>query len=194
MLRKRFSDSIIFIHWKLSEASELVNIRSEAALSVNALDLSSESVVMFSHEPDLKGLHEYSIYLSGCDSTNAMDVGHVAGSIVALARFDAFIATTVSCSREDGNVKLEGHWKRLYHDTLLSLLPMTYSQLVVRIGFFAQDRCPSGREPYALSIGQSAFSHDESSQREATLEFYVSCLKRLRVAVSWPWLSQCLSI
>lgn len=68
-------------------------------MNVHALDVSSANLASLSHEAALRELHEYLGYLRDGDASNAMDVGHVAGSIVTLARLDDFMATTQSCLR-----------------------------------------------------------------------------------------------
>lgn len=76
--------------------SEPVNKRSEIALNVNVLNVPNHNLALFSHEADLRVLHECLRYLPVGYKSNAMDSGHVAGSIVTLARLEAFIASTVS--------------------------------------------------------------------------------------------------
>lgn len=106
ILPKQINDDIIIIRCRLSKGSKLANARSESTLNVHLLDVPSDSPAILSHEAAVRVMIEYLGYLPAVDPSNAMYAGHVARSIITLARLGALIATTVSSRREDSSDKV----------------------------------------------------------------------------------------
>lgn len=77
--------------------SELYKIEIEAALHPHVLDVLSDNRPMCSHEVALMVLPENLRYSPDVVLDNAMDAGHVVGSILTSARVNSITGRTVFC-------------------------------------------------------------------------------------------------
>lgn len=113
------------------------------------------------------------------------------GSILTLARLDAFVATVIFCLREDRSDNVGGHRQKLYNDTFGSFLPIAYNQLIGVIAAYVKEWCPE--ELSASFLSTSSLRSAASTEREATREVFVPSINRRLIAVSSKWFRQFIS-
>lgn len=144
---------------------------------------------MFRSQLSIKVLHEYMGYVPSDKEESGAISCSVCGSILILARLDAFIATAVTSLREDGSETVEGHRQKLYQETFRSYLPKAFQQIAASIRTFVQLWCPSELELSSLSLSESG-PNDSGMTREATIEVSVPSLQQRLVALSYIWFNR----
>lgn len=118
----------------------------------------------------------------------------VENTIVSIALLDAFIATTVVCLREDGTDTVGSHRQKLYHETLKTFVAEAYSQITGKVLGFVHDWVPYKLEGSAVTVNAGLSSSSVVHSRKATVEIFVSSLKRPFIAVSWDWFRNYITI
>lgn len=80
-------------------------------------------------------------FLLQLQSDSVIKVTFFERTIVALARFDAFPATVVTCFSDDGTNKADDHRQKPYHDTFAMFSLMPYNERIAYIKRFVEVCC-----------------------------------------------------
>lgn len=108
-------------------------------------------------------------------------------TLVALARLDAFVATTICCLLLDRSDKRVGNRQKVYHDTFFAYLPVAYDQQVRTMRGFIEERCSDEFCVSALSFARNVVHAATPLQRQATLKVFILSIKKLLITVSAHW-------
>lgn len=182
---------LIFHHWRTAQPKEL-SMPGGPPQTVDSEEQPIDgNLSLFGSEMAIRAVHEFIGFVPELQPESGTEVTFVEGSILALARLDAYVATVVTCFSDDGTDKAGGHRQKLYHDTFATFLPKAFNQLIGCIRKFVEVWCPDELNVTSLSISDGSSSTTHS--RTATTEIYVPSLKRRLLAVSWKWFKEYIS-
>lgn len=118
-------------------------------------------------------------FASQLQSESSLNVIFVEGKIVALERFDAYLAPVVTWFSDDARSNGSGHCQKPHHNTFASFLSKTHNKLFSCIKIFIEVWCAEELRIWSLSF-PDAYSSDETC-RAARMEIYVPSEKRTSV-------------
>lgn len=111
----------------------------EDAVQCRVITFSDSALQLFRYQIAVRVLHQFMGFNFQQLASTAGVKSYVENFIVALARLDAFIATTVVCLRENGTAAVGGHSQKLYHETLKQYVADAYNQMIEKLELFVQD-------------------------------------------------------
>lgn len=158
----------------------------ELSVSTRNIHGKQDELSLFGHDIAIQVLHEFMGIIP--DAAMSEENGRsVEGTILTLSRLDAFIATALTCLRDDGSDNVGGHRQKLYYDTFTTFLPLAYNQLISVVRQFVNEWCPTDFSLDALSIDSNGVPKDPLVEREGTIEIYIPSMQRRLIAVAWNW-------
>lgn len=114
--------------------------------------------------------------------------------ILTLALLDAFTCTVLFRFFNHGVQKVGGQRQKPYHNSLTLFLPTTLSQRISIIVIFVHQCCPEEILNSLNDFYRTAICVFRMTHFEATVEVYLSSLKRRFIAVYWKWFNQYISM
>lgn len=174
-----------FGDWQEPGVTVICNSGMENAVKCRVVPFSDILLQLFQHQIATRVLHRFMGLVSQQPGSSASVEPYVANSIVALARIDAFIATTVICLRGDGTDTVGDHYQKLYHKSFKPFVADAYSRVIGKEGNFVWDWAPQNLEALIVSVHGGLPLSSILNFREATGEIFVPSLNRKHIAVSW---------
>lgn len=105
---------------------------------------------LFRHDLVVQVFHEFMRFASSLISTTTVFPADMSGTIVALARLDAYITATASCLQVDGAGTVGKLWQKFYHETYFAYFFIAFDLLVCDIDGFVEKWC--SEELFLLKI------------------------------------------
>lgn len=182
-----------FNHWRGCDVSCPRAPSSDSTANAHMVDVPCNILKFFSDDTAVCTWDGYLGFYPDGNFNIYTQSDEVAGSIVALVRFNAFTATTFIYLREDGTDKVRGHIQKLYHDTFAGYLLEANNQLIGSVRVIVQEWRPMHLCLSTLSATKFSVITATSPKQNATIEIYVPSLKRRLFAVFWYWFREFMS-
>lgn len=170
--------------------ADLARPECQSDLSSRVTDERPDYLRHFPREPAIRSLNEFLGFVLEEEATGSSTSSDTVGSILTLARLDAFTATVVSCLLDDGMDSVNSQKLKLYHEKFSCFLRLALHHLPGSIRMFIQDWCPGDLTVSCLPLLKSAASSGGTFQREATVEIYIPSLDKRIVPGTWKLFSE----
>lgn len=135
--------------------------------------------------PDLSDFMGVSVFSVAFSSNCAV----AEGTMATLERLDTFVAT-INCLRGDGSEKVGDIRQKLYRETFLAFLPITFAQLIQQIRVCVKDCCPEDPTVSSLPILAVLYPASRPIQLSPTMQVHISFLDKNLIGLSSQWFSE----
>lgn len=84
----------------------------------------------------------YMVHIYQAVATPQGPSSHMHGTVLTLARLDAFVSTIVYCFCNDDVDNFDVHLQKLFSDSFSTSLPVTFNYLIGTVEMFVLKWCP----------------------------------------------------
>lgn len=130
LLNRGENGSMLNSHWRLSNVAELCKEGRIESVNIAVAKNPADNLIPFSQDTAIEVLHVFMAYVPDRQTRVPQESSNVEGSIINLARLDAFVFKIVSCLGDSGRDTIGGHRQKSYYDTFADALPKATNQLI----------------------------------------------------------------
>lgn len=175
--------------WVYAELQKLVMSDVQSFSWARAIELGARNLSLFCSETFIHALHEFMGFVPKQRSESGTETTFVEDTIVTITRLDAFVATSVTCFREDGTYTAGRHRPKLHNYRVSKFLASAYDQLISCIRMFAKWWCLEELSIFKLSTS-GGFSWCRTS-RSSRMEILIPSLKNRLMVLSRRCFKDC---
>ena len=185
LLKTGADGDLMYSRWRETDIAELCRNGTLHRLGTGVVTQMEENLSLFRHDVSVEILHVFMGYIPPIPMENDEQYKSVEGTIMMLARLDAFIMTVIQCLSDTGRETVGGHRQKLYHDMFCHALPKACNQLIGKIRVYIQAWAPLELDSCVLPlpIEQGGSGSQQEVHRGATAEIIVPSLSRRVIAV-----------